>query len=64
VRAAQEAEAREGEAQQRLWYFVSDTHVRQVQVSEVLGCQAYLLMYVRKAGQGSGVGQQQAQAQS
>ncbi len=38
--------------QQHLWYYISDTHVRQVQVSEVLGCQAYILMYMRSGQQG------------
>jgi hypothetical protein len=39
--------------QQHLWYYISDTQVRQVQVSEVLGCQAYITMYVRSGGSSS-----------
>jgi hypothetical protein len=46
-REAPEAEAQPGQPERHLWYYVSDTHVRQAQVSEVLGCQAYILMYVR-----------------
>jgi ubiquitin C-terminal hydrolase len=51
----QQVKQQQGQQQQaqHLWYYISDTQVRQVQVSEVLGCQAYITMYVRSGGSSS-----------
>ncbi|XP_073138486.1 ubiquitin carboxyl-terminal hydrolase 2 [Henckelia pumila] len=39
------AYVRGGQGDSTIWYYASDTHVRQVSLEEVLSCEAYILFY-------------------